>query len=323
MEQDARKARRPKGSYTTAVDIWSLGVAVLESVYGHLSGTVEGVSWCKKIAKKLKADLEKDPNPLRHFLLGSMVILQPAERGWAQGCYEQVRGLIDQAQDCCSTPTPGVAPQDYVTDACGTHEQAILPHDAHAAAGPWPSPVPAESSIHSVERRVRSGAPPPDSEVFAPVASQENLAPVNDDSKTRKRSKRPSKSSSLESRSKRPGNRSNTAQSSTRQHTQHLQPEADYYYYHGSNSVLQGLPEESGWDEQWQTNMQPGVPGVGDQSNDLGPYSQHGYDPAQAAPAPGDPQDWGGEGQAEGGGWADSEAQMAAMLLYGMRQQES
>jgi serine/threonine-protein kinase Chk2 len=67
-EQDRRKARREKRSYTLAVDIWSLGVTLLECVYDLPSKNATGVSWCQEIVKKLKKDRKRNLDGLNQVL---------------------------------------------------------------------------------------------------------------------------------------------------------------------------------------------------------------------------------------------------------------
>ncbi len=181
-EQVRRKARQKKRSYTPAVDIWSLGVAVFECAYDLPSGKPEGVSWCEQIVKKLKRGLEKKPDDLKQFLLDTMVIMKPELRGSAQYCYGEALLLTDPGQDGCQTPLASYAQssaqpvsQHYVADQYGEEDQqTVLLQDTHRAAGPWSNPSQDDASIDSAEMRryIRSGGPPPTSEMFPSAASQ-------------------------------------------------------------------------------------------------------------------------------------------------------
>jgi serine/threonine protein kinase len=67
-EADRRDAHHKVGSYTPAVDIWSLGVTVCECVYGLPESKAEGVDWCHKIVKKLARDYHY-ADELQHVLM--------------------------------------------------------------------------------------------------------------------------------------------------------------------------------------------------------------------------------------------------------------
>jgi serine/threonine-protein kinase Chk2 len=45
-----------RGSYTPAVDIWSLGVTVCECVYGLPNSRAIGVGWCEEVVERLARD---------------------------------------------------------------------------------------------------------------------------------------------------------------------------------------------------------------------------------------------------------------------------
>lgn len=93
-EKDREVAHYDKRRYTLAVDIWSLGVTILECAYDHPSCKAIGVLWCEEIVKKLGRDFECNPDDLKRFLWDTMVILQPKLRGTAQYCYDQVLPLL-------------------------------------------------------------------------------------------------------------------------------------------------------------------------------------------------------------------------------------
>lgn len=124
-ERDRRNAHRKKRPYTSAVDVWSLGVTVFGCVYDLPSSRTRGVSWCEVVVNRLKTDLTKHPDELKQFLWDNMVIMPPELRQSAQDCHEQLWLLTNQ--DRSATPTP----------ASYAHQ---LSQDAQTSGGPYRSP---------------------------------------------------------------------------------------------------------------------------------------------------------------------------------------
>jgi len=111
-----------------------------------------------------------------------MVIMQPELRGSAQYCYGEALLLTDLDQDGCQTPTLASYAQSpaqpmsqrNVAGQYGEDQQTVLLQDAHRAAGLWSNPSQDDASIDSAEMRryIRSGGPPPTSEMVPSAASQ-------------------------------------------------------------------------------------------------------------------------------------------------------
>ncbi|AEO63070.1 uncharacterized protein THITE_2107922 [Thermothielavioides terrestris NRRL 8126] len=386
VEWGARNAQRPDRSYTAAVDIWSLGVSVFECVSGRLSAAAGGISWCRHIIKKLKRDFEKDPEPLKHFLLDNMVILRPEKRKSAQYCYEKVLHLTGQAQDDSPTPT-----------ATSFSTAATSRQDAHTIAGTRSSTTSGENSADTVLAYTSPEASSPDAHVsrlptfheswlldpLHPFGGGSSLAAllgqetsdvrskessslpteaspqphsggpepvlqdrpsfwtavpppaVRVDQHTRKRSKRSTRSShsaSSSSRRRHPKRRELTASARRQRSSRHAGSSRTVRPFHldQHRSASQGLlPQVGNWKDPWEAaEVQPGLADVQFQPedwnfDDLDWYIQPADDPlAVCAPVsgtnpPGRPR----EGDNGDGSGTDSEAQMAALLLCGMRQQ--
>lgn len=80
-------------AYSPAVDIWSLGVMVLEGLSGlpRSSDRDANMEWCKKVVKHLHTQaIGAPPNHLHHLLMSHMVVMDPKARGSAQQCYDQI-----------------------------------------------------------------------------------------------------------------------------------------------------------------------------------------------------------------------------------------
>ncbi|KAK4064306.1 hypothetical protein Purlil1_14102 [Purpureocillium lilacinum] len=76
---------------------------------GHLPQydiTQQGV-WCESIVNRLEEDLSKRPDELKKFLLDGMVVLSPAQRWSAVGCYDQLLLVCGVGGVSSETPTLG------------------------------------------------------------------------------------------------------------------------------------------------------------------------------------------------------------------------
>ncbi|KAL2184991.1 kinase-like protein [Thermothelomyces heterothallicus CBS 203.75] len=168
---DTRVARYDRRSYTLAVDIWSLGVTVLECVYDLPSSNATGVLWCEEIVEKLQQELKRDPDDLKQFLCDAMVILQPELRGTAQHCYGQVLPLVNSAQDRPLTPTPSRAVQGYRQPGSPysvEDQQTVARQDTYRASTGSSQRPSLDEDPAEIRRLLRSDGPPPDSVVSPP-----------------------------------------------------------------------------------------------------------------------------------------------------------
>ncbi|KAK3336978.1 kinase-like domain-containing protein [Cercophora scortea] len=161
-EMDNRKAAHyHRRSYTLAVDIWSLGVAVFECAYDLPRRNATEVPWCEEIVKKLGDDLKRDPDDLKQFLRDAMVILQPTLRRTAQDCYDQAVLLADSAQDGCLTPTPAAY-------ARGRRQPLVGRGSAEDTTTESSQNRSLEDDSAEIGRHVRSNGLPPESTAMPP-----------------------------------------------------------------------------------------------------------------------------------------------------------
>ncbi len=153
--------------YTAAVDIWALGVVVLERLSGLLHSEVEGAAWCLQVARKLKDDCRKDPSPLNTFLL-SMVVMDPGRRSSARDCHNRALSLPlpdtpTLVGDGCATPRAASSVEDQDDDQ---DRNTIVPQPRRSARL-RPGLRVADGRTAQATAFVRSGAPPPGSSLSA------------------------------------------------------------------------------------------------------------------------------------------------------------
>jgi serine/threonine-protein kinase Chk2 len=152
-------------TYTAAVDIWALGVVVLERLSGLPDDGAEGSAWCREIARKLQDDCRNEPSHLNEFLL-SMVAMDPRRRSSAHDCYNRALSLPlpdspALVEDGCPTPKAACSVEDDDDQELGT----LIPQPRRSARprpGPWTADGGAQGAAF-----VRSGAPPPGSGMSA------------------------------------------------------------------------------------------------------------------------------------------------------------
>ncbi|KZL63700.1 camk protein kinase [Colletotrichum incanum] len=102
--------------YTTAVDIWSLGVVACELLCGlpqyHDRYRNNGVDWCRSIVTWLQIDSQKSRSDLGQFLLHTMVVISPNSRLPASGCYDLATKLPSAKDRYSNTSTPASSLHD-------------------------------------------------------------------------------------------------------------------------------------------------------------------------------------------------------------------
>ena len=353
-ESDRRQVERTKRrSYTSAIDIWSLGVVIFECAYDlpywKSTGTL---SWCEAIVKKLNSDLRKSPECLKRLLSATMVIIDPDLRCGTQDCYAQALRLTHHTDDRSQTPTLASYAQNYqriqkhLVKEDNEDQQTMYQNTTPLASefnGPSPSVDKTPGASTEIRRYFRSTYPPPDSQVSASTT-------------TRKRATWVSKTSSS-SGGHQVKSRQRTAPSSNRSHEKEYDSERGYYHENwlrdplwvGSSVAALGQEVSEGRDqgtlvEPLDEQESSTVSGILRQ----GPLEE----PKQAEPSQWNPPSDKSKGQGPGyeypsasgdtkatapnntyparrrdesgptaeGAWHDSEAYLAATLLQGMRQ---
>lgn len=360
-EVDMQQAdRTKKRSYTSAVDIWSLGVVVFECAYDlPRCKSVGTLLWCEEIVKKLNKDLMKRPDDLKQLLSTTMVIIDPDLRCSAQDCYDRAWRLANPTDDRSPTPTLAYnSPklQNHAADNDDEDQQTVIYQSASLVGDSnTPSSVLDDCSIPStdIQRYVKSSWPPPDSHVSTSAT-------------TRKRATWVSKSSSS-SGGRQVKSRRKTAPSSSRGHQKESRLDAGYYHenwlrdpLHVGSSVAALGQEISDWSSSAtrtprKYSQRSVLETMGEQENEIfgavlqdcleepiraeslqlnlpltaSSPQEHGYDCGsnsnEIASAPdtflADPAQGTGErGRIVEGASYDSEARLAATLLQAMRQ---
>ncbi|RDL34580.1 uncharacterized protein BP5553_07708 [Venustampulla echinocandica] len=95
-----------KTRYTSAVDIWSLGVVAFECAYGlpnNRTGRYQERDWCELIVDQAN---DWENGGLIDLLSTAMLIMDPKLRGSAPDCYREASRLTIASYDRCLTPTP-------------------------------------------------------------------------------------------------------------------------------------------------------------------------------------------------------------------------
>ena len=126
--------------YTATVDIWSLGVVVLEYVYGLPQPTRErkGKPWCRDIVQKAEEG-EGEGDTLMDFISAKMLRIDYRDRGSASDCLGEVYRLgfheIPTVDIGRTTPTGKTAGQDDVTRTKSVITQTLQNAGFHDIGG--------------------------------------------------------------------------------------------------------------------------------------------------------------------------------------------
>lgn len=91
---------RSERRYGLAVDIWSMGLVVLEYAHGLPKFDCQGILWAEKIVEFVKVKLEEKDCPLLTFLSECMLLVDPEKRLSAEECYAKACNL-EESQCCC------------------------------------------------------------------------------------------------------------------------------------------------------------------------------------------------------------------------------
>ena len=128
--------------YTTMVDIWSLGVVVLQYGYGlpWPSQEPKGEPWCRDIVRKAK-DMEGEGDTLMDLISTKMLRMDYRHRGSASDCLGEVYRLgfheVPTVDIGHTTPTGKTAARDGVTRSNSVIVQPLqhAPSDRDVSSG--------------------------------------------------------------------------------------------------------------------------------------------------------------------------------------------
>jgi len=85
--------RRPR--YTALVDIWSLGVVLVELLVGLPKHKSMGVKWCERVRQRVESVPPRERDELLELVMNSMLCLQPEGRKPAAECRKEALRLLD------------------------------------------------------------------------------------------------------------------------------------------------------------------------------------------------------------------------------------
>jgi len=159
-------------AYTAAVDIWSLGVVVMERLVDLPDSRAAEREWCREIAKRLKDDFSHEPDGVKELLM-SMVVMDPERRSSAHDCYHRAQALPDPTEDGCRTPRAGCCAEEDVgqqsnASPCDGEDQYQTEVSKPTAGSSSLSEGPTTATGQGEHPAfVRSGAPVPQSPVSA------------------------------------------------------------------------------------------------------------------------------------------------------------
>ncbi|KAK3903844.1 CAMK family protein kinase [Staphylotrichum tortipilum] len=148
-------------NYDAGVDIWSLGVVVLQYAHGlpnpRLCG-FDGVAWTKNLVQVVEAEARALRCPLLTFLSTAMLVRDRHERYSAHRCWNMVQQL-DPSDFSCSIPTWISQPQDpHPQQAFGAPVTAPDPTQLVSPAGRSPTVT---TVINPHSRRFDAPSPSP------------------------------------------------------------------------------------------------------------------------------------------------------------------
>ncbi len=153
-------------NYDACVDIWSLGVVVLQYARGlPESGRwgFDGATWTANLVQTVETEARTLRCPLLAFLSTAMLVRDRHTRYSAHRCWTMAQQL-DPSEFSCSTPSWVSQPQDDdgATVKYTTPDAQRLLGAQDTVIGPLPpSSPPAHSSGVTNHHRRRSGAPSP------------------------------------------------------------------------------------------------------------------------------------------------------------------
>ncbi|KAI8675417.1 hypothetical protein NCS57_00442800 [Fusarium keratoplasticum] len=108
QEWQFRTGGKRKRGYNETVDIWSLGIVAYELLDGlprySTAYRQDGKAWCEAIIDKLQEDAPLHKDKLRHFLLGSILVISPMSRLSARDAYREAMNLSSEGDE---TPSSG------------------------------------------------------------------------------------------------------------------------------------------------------------------------------------------------------------------------
>lgn len=176
-----------KGTYTAAIDVWSLGVVALEMGYG-LPPWIEGdpPEWSRRLARKAR-DLPSEPFS---ELIRSMLSVDPKARPSASACYKaciKIRLPLEPrvAAVASVSAIPGVAAAPRVSTVPGVAAAPRVAATPRATAAPREEPESSVLSSYKVTTLKRPAASRSSSSQSTPRQTQRPRQDSEQDSEPR------------------------------------------------------------------------------------------------------------------------------------------
>lgn len=155
VHSDVQRYRNKKDRlvYTTAVDIWSLGVVAFELLYGlpHYATKYNGngVAWCKNVCKELQRKVQTQPTALGSMVLSCMVVLPHGSRSCARECSDELEDLPTTEWNSFNTSTVAWQPRsEEATDSLHIGRLDAPPPESQRMAQQYNEP--AEPSLSAI-----------------------------------------------------------------------------------------------------------------------------------------------------------------------------
>lgn len=113
--------------YTSAVDVWSLAVVLLQLIAGFPNSRTDGVAWCQAVVRHAQALVQREPDDAVHVFLRDMLRMEASNRPSIAQCFGRALILFEQFR-LLSPLAPDLAPLNQ-TASLGASARERQPWD--------------------------------------------------------------------------------------------------------------------------------------------------------------------------------------------------